>query len=182
MTFKSKLLTPLFLLTLFSANTAIALPEDRNQPIELEANQAKLNNETGIAEYTGNVIITQGTAKLEADRVILYSVNNEVTRMKAFGEPAKYQQILKLGEQPTHIEGKVLDLKVAEEIAEVTGNGVVYKDKDRLSAEKIIYSLKTGELNAKKNQNGSQDTTDRPIKMIFYPPKKEETPQQESNK
>lgn len=175
MTFRNKVFAPLLLLTVICSPSVFALPEDRTQPITLEADQAKLNNETGVAIYTGNVVVTQGTAKLHADRVILHSVNNEVTRMEAFGEPAKFQQILKAGEQPTHIEGKELDLKVAEEIAEVTGNGTVYKGDDRLTGERITYSLKTGELHASKNPSSSQDESDSRVKMIFHPPKKEES-------
>ncbi|GLQ31298.1 lipopolysaccharide transport periplasmic protein LptA [Litoribrevibacter albus] len=167
MTFKSKLSIASFLLLLISA-PLYALPEDKTQPIQLEADQAKLNNETGISEYLGNVVIIQGTAQLRADRVILHTANNEVVRMEAFGSPAKYQQILQPNEPPTHIEGNTLDLKIADQLAEVTGNGKVFKGEDKLSSEKITYSLKTGELNATKSENSS----DSRVRFIFHPPEK----------
>jgi lipopolysaccharide export system protein LptA len=167
MTFKIKS-TIAALLLAFSASPLFALPEDSSKPIELEADQAKLNNETGVAEYRGNVIIIQGTARLTADKVILHTKNNQVTRMEAFGNPAKYQQILNQGEQPTHIEGQTLDLKVAEQFAEVTGNAKIYRDTNTFSGEKITYSLKTGELNANKGQTNSESR----VKAIFIPPTK----------
>ena len=170
MKFKNRLLTTL-LLSLVVSSTAFSLPEDQTKPIELEADQAKLNNKTGVSEYTGNVIIIQGTAKLNADRVLLYSENNEVTRMEAFGEPAKYQQILNIGEDPTHIEGQKLDLKVKENIALVTGNGKVFRGKDILTGNKITYSLDTGELKASRQEptNGSAEENNSRVKFIINP-------------
>ena len=160
------------LLSLTCLNSAFALPEDRTKPIELEADQAKLNNQTGIAEYHGNVVIIQGTAELRADKVILHTVNNEVTRMEAFGTPAKYQQILQPGEEPTHIEGLTLDLMVTKDLAKAIGNGKVYRGSDILESETITYSLKSGELNAVRSENSDSNSR---VKMIFHPPAKEET-------
>ena len=176
MSFKTKLLT-LFVFSTLGINTSFALPEDRNQPVELEADQAKLNNQTGISEYLGNVIIVQGTAQLKADRVLLYTVNSEITRMEAFGEPAKYQQILQVGEQPTHIEGKKLDLKVSEDLAIVTGEGKVHRGSDVLTGEVITYSLKSGELKA---GNSGQESPNSRIKMIFHPPAEDEKKDEQS--
>lgn len=167
MTFSSKL-TIAGLLFIAAISPLHALPEDKTQPIQLEADQAKLNNQSGISEYQGNVVITQGTAKLKADRVILHTVNNQVVRMEAFGSPARYEQVLKPNEPPTHIEGDTLDLKIADQIAEVIGNGKVLKGSDALSSERITYSLKTGELNATKSE---KDTESR-VKFIFHPQEK----------
>ena len=176
MTFRNKILAPFFLISFVWSSSALALPEDKTKPIELEANQAKLNNQSGLAEYTGNVVITQGTAKLEADRVILHSENNQIKRMEAFGAPAKYQQILNAGEQPTYIEGKTLDLKVDQELIEITESGAIYQGNDRLTGEKIIYSLKTGELKAgEHNTDQTQQNSDTRVKMIFHPKSIKET-------
>ena len=74
MKFKNRTLATLLLSLIVSAS-AFALPEDQTKPIELEADQAKLNNKTGISEYIGNVIVIQGTAELRADRVGAVSVD-----------------------------------------------------------------------------------------------------------
>ncbi len=44
-----------------AAPTAAALPEDRNQPIHLEASRGQLDQKTGVSVYEGNVVITQGS-------------------------------------------------------------------------------------------------------------------------
>jgi lipopolysaccharide export system protein LptA len=50
--------------------SALAFPSDRSQPISLVADKATYNDKTGITTYTGNVVIEQGTMKLQADSIV----------------------------------------------------------------------------------------------------------------
>jgi lipopolysaccharide export system protein LptA len=167
MLFKNKCLLTFLALTL--SYTCNALPEDQQQPISLEADQAKLNHQTGQAEYQGNVIITQGSAQLTADKVTLYSEDKQIVRMKAFGKPAHYQQTLQAGEEVTHITGNALDLNLKEQTAHVSGQGKVYRGTGlSLTGERIHYSLKTGELMA-SSDNTSETSTKGRVKMTILP-------------
>ena len=56
--------------------TAFALPSDRNQPITLLADRATFNERTGVTTYSGNVIIEQGTMKLQANSIVA-NLNNK---------------------------------------------------------------------------------------------------------
>ncbi|MCU0807855.1 MAG: lipopolysaccharide transport periplasmic protein LptA [Candidatus Contendobacter sp.] len=71
-----------------AAPLATALPEDRNQPIHLEASRGQLDQKTGISVYEGNVVITQGSMRLTADTVTIYVKDNNFQRMEATGAPA----------------------------------------------------------------------------------------------
>ena len=46
--------------------TAAALSTDRDQPIELEADQAELDNSTGVSVYSGNVRFVAEFARIQA--------------------------------------------------------------------------------------------------------------------
>ena len=50
--------------------SALALPSDRNQAISLLADHATYNEKTGVTTYTGNVVIEQGTMKLQAASIV----------------------------------------------------------------------------------------------------------------
>lgn len=52
---------------------ALALPSDREQPINIEADHAQLDDETGVTQYKGDAILTQGTLRIEGD-VITFSM------------------------------------------------------------------------------------------------------------
>lgn len=53
-----------------SSASSFALPSDRNQQLSLVADRATYNDRTGITTYTGNVVIEQGTMKLQADSIV----------------------------------------------------------------------------------------------------------------
>ncbi|MFT7374996.1 MAG: lipopolysaccharide export system protein LptA, partial [Oceanospirillaceae bacterium] len=60
-----------------------ALASDRQQPLEIAADSAELNEGEGFSIYTGNVIITQGTMVIEASSVKLTFNENGIETMLA---------------------------------------------------------------------------------------------------
>ena len=80
-------------LVVLSSATALAIPADRNQAISLVADRATYNEKTGITTYTGNVIIEQGTMKLQADSIVAnLNAKREISTITATGRPARFQQ------------------------------------------------------------------------------------------
>ncbi|MCZ7019093.1 LptA/OstA family protein, partial [Salmonella enterica] len=51
--------------------SAWALPNDSQQPIHIQADDAQLDDKQGIATYKGDVIITQGSMKITGNTVTL---------------------------------------------------------------------------------------------------------------
>lgn len=88
-----KLLSGLVLATaLLMAPLAAALPEDRDQPIRIEADEALRDEKQGFTRYTGNVKMDQGTLHIEADEVTVYHLEKEADKIVATGKPARLQQ------------------------------------------------------------------------------------------
>ena len=54
----------------FSTN-ALAEAADRDKPINLEADSVKVDDAKQISTYSGNVILTQGTLIIRADKLIV---------------------------------------------------------------------------------------------------------------
>lgn len=83
--------TPFWLLLGFAlSGVAQALPEDRNQPVHISADSAVQENTT--VTYKGNVIVTQGTLRLDADQVVVHHTSGKVQKIVATGRPAHFQQ------------------------------------------------------------------------------------------
>ena len=73
--------------------SAWALPEDREQPIRVQADTAELDDRQGVAVYRGDVVITQGTMKITGDTVtITQDDNGDVEVFTSIGKPAYYEQ------------------------------------------------------------------------------------------
>ncbi len=71
---------------------AVAFDLDSDVPISVSADKARLDDNKGIATYTGAVELTQGDTRLNADRVVLFRNQAGLSRIEASGSPARYQQ------------------------------------------------------------------------------------------
>ena len=72
----------LCLLTLLPTFSS-ALESDREQPIRIQADAAIVDEASGSSVYTGNVIITQGTLKVTANEVEIFTADSEVIQIIA---------------------------------------------------------------------------------------------------
>ena len=73
-TIQSKLLMRLVFLSvtlLGVSNHVLAESADRDQPIDLEADTVQVDDAKQISTYSGNVILTQGTLLIRADKLIV---------------------------------------------------------------------------------------------------------------
>lgn len=84
---------PMVALLLVASLPAMALPQDSNQPIRIQANSATLDERHNTAVYRGNVIITQGSMRLTGNQVTLATDSNgAVSKITSVGSPATYTQ------------------------------------------------------------------------------------------
>ena len=82
------------LLMLVAPAMTWALESDSDQPINIEADEALMDDKQGYTEYKGKAILTQGTLKIEGDTITFYfDKEKNLTKAIAIGELAKYQQV-----------------------------------------------------------------------------------------
>ena len=89
------------LLAITMTGPAAAFELDSDIPIKVTADNARLDDNQGIATYTGDVELEQGETHLSAERVVLYRDENGLNRIEAFGSPARYRQPTREGEGET---------------------------------------------------------------------------------
>jgi len=85
----------LILLMVFVTSLVLALPEDANQPIEIEAQSVVVDETTGFNEFSGDAEVRQGSLLLLAELIQVQTENEEVVTVLAKGsleKPAKYIQ------------------------------------------------------------------------------------------
>ncbi len=71
---------------------AQALKPDREQPIHLEADSGTFDDAKKTAVFTGNVVLTQGTLTIRADRLVVTQSADGFQRGVAYGDPASFRQ------------------------------------------------------------------------------------------
>ena len=130
-------------LILFSS-ALFALDNDSQKPINVSASQQSVDGIKNISIFTGDVIVTQGSRKLQADKVTIKKIltksssNKDFFLINAYGNPAVYsdedESGLKRVGKAKHIEWDqqkhtLIMIGKAELIHgsnSVTGNKIVY--------------------------------------------------------
>jgi lipopolysaccharide export system protein LptA len=80
-----------FLLLGFSSSVW-AEAADRDKPIDLEADNVKVDDSKQISIYTGNVILTQGTLVIHADKLIVREDQSGFQNSTSLGNPTTFKQ------------------------------------------------------------------------------------------
>ncbi|ASK77950.1 hypothetical protein CF386_02265 [Paraphotobacterium marinum] len=70
-------------LILFSSSL-FALDNDSQKPINVSASQQSVDGIKNISIFTGDVVVTQGTRKLEADKVTIKKILTKSSQKKTF--------------------------------------------------------------------------------------------------
>ena len=126
-----------------------ALPEDRNQPIQLEADRGQLDQKTGTSIYEGNVVIIQGSMHLTADTATVYTQNGQFQRIEAFGKPAAWRYKTSPDKEELHGTGQRVDYDVTKDLMTMTGNARVTQGNDVYTGDYIEYETKTDLVRAR---------------------------------
>ena len=81
-----------FCISCFCSLQALAESADRNQPIELEADTVTVNDAKKISTYSGNVILTQGSLVIHADKLIVREDEQGFQHSTSTGNPSTFKQ------------------------------------------------------------------------------------------
>lgn len=88
----SNRLFALMTLALISLNPAQAERADREKPINLEADTVTVDDINQTSVYEGNVILTQGTILLRANKLVVKQDAEGFQHGTAYGNPASFRQ------------------------------------------------------------------------------------------
>lgn len=80
------------LLLLGFSGRASAEAADRDKPIDLEADSVKVDDSKQISTYSGNVILTQGTLVIHADKLIVREDQAGFQHSTSLGNPTTFKQ------------------------------------------------------------------------------------------
>jgi len=148
-------------LLLAAAQPCLALSSDRDQPMELEADHANIDDQRGVHVYTGNVIITQGTMRITADHLTVKLRDGDIVEAIALGQPATYRQRPDGKEQD--VEAKSLRMEYYADKGELIliDQARVWQGRDTFSSQRIHYDIDQDIVNAGDGQNR--------VKIILQP-------------
>ncbi|AUM68300.1 lipopolysaccharide transport periplasmic protein LptA [Pseudomonas fluorescens] len=157
--------------------SAWALPNDRDQPIRIQADDAQLDDKNGVATYKGDVIITQGSMKVTGNTVtITRTPSGDIDVVTSVGNLAYFEQLQTAGDtKPVQGYGVTIQYHASQDrVVLIDRAKVVDKDNNVTQGEKIVYDTNK-KLASAGRATGSKVTESRPrIDMVIQPKKKTE--------
>ena len=153
-----------------AAAPALALPDDANQPIRIQANAATLDDRRSTAVYTGNVIITQGSMRLTGGRVTLTLDNaGEVQKLVSNGSPATFRQTPAGGKQ-VDARALVIEYHADTERVVLIDEAFLEQSGNTFQGQRITYDIQRQVVDAGRAAAGEDvgDSAER-IEIIIQP-------------
>lgn len=153
----------LFLMALATlvAMPALALPEDRDLPITIDADEGTFRSRSGEATFQGNVYLRQGTLEVWADTLEIRRdpETGTLQYLEARGQPARYQELPSVDGELIHVRGLRIEYLPTEDIIVTEGQGELEQANNRINAEYIRYHLldETLEVRSQRSTQADQD-------------------------
>jgi lipopolysaccharide export system protein LptA len=130
------------------AGLAIAIPVDKSQVIQLEADRGQIDQKTGTSLYAGNVVVTQGSMQLDADTATIQIKDNIFQRMYANGNPASLRYKPAATKPEIHGTSKSVEYAVASGKVVMEGSVQIIRGQDIFNGEHLEYDLKNDIIRA----------------------------------
>lgn len=140
-------------LGLVAAPAAWALPDDRDQPIRIEADEALRDEKQGFTRYQGNVRMDQGSLHIEAEQLTVYHDDKEADRILATGSPAKLQQQPEPDKAPIKASADSIEYFKLEERVQLRQNAHIEQDGSIVTGDSIDYLMNEQLVKAGSDKN-----------------------------
>ncbi|MFN2308500.1 MAG: lipopolysaccharide transport periplasmic protein LptA [Gammaproteobacteria bacterium] len=120
---------------------AHALSTDRNQPMDVEADRAQIDDARGVSVYRGNVLIVQGSLRLTADELTLHTRDGTIIKAIATGGPATYRQRPDGKDQDVVAEALKLEYFADQQRLILTDQASIRQAGDSFRSQRIDYDI-----------------------------------------
>ncbi|QIL20030.1 lipopolysaccharide transport periplasmic protein LptA [Thermomonas sp. HDW16] len=163
-------------LALFAAVFAAganARSSDRTQPMDIEAAHSTCSlGANDSCTLTGNVTMTQGSLNVVAAKAIIEQSNGDPSRALLSGG-VTLRQTLDDG-NPINATASNVDYNLKTEVVVFTGNVTITQQRGTLNGQRVVYNMKTGQVDSGGAGNGR-------VKMRILPKGAQPAPAKASN-
>jgi lipopolysaccharide export system protein LptA len=139
-----KLLQIILYLTVTTApGLSWGLESDSRKPIQIDADSAAMDDGEKRVTYRGNVILTQGTMRLDADMLTIQQekTGNKGDILFANGRPAKFRQEVE-GKPGAFVlgRGNRIEYYSKSALLHLIGNASLTQDGNTIKSDRITYN------------------------------------------
>lgn len=140
------------------------------EPIDLDADQAEIDNARGVSVYTGNVVLTRGFRRITGDRMTVHLRQDDngdraLDHVVVEGEPAVYNQEATEDTRAVEAEAPRMEYYASgpERVVLLEGARLV-QGRNTFSGERIEYEVAADVVNAR-----GEPETGRRVEITLFP-------------
>ena len=130
-----------------------ARSSDRNKPMDIEAGHQVCGlGDDATCTFTGKTTITQGTLRIVSDKAVISQAGGEPSRAQFSGGVTLSQQM----DDGTNLNANAanIDYNLRTEVVVFTGNVKIQQARGTLNGERVVYNMKTGQIESGGSGNG----------------------------
>lgn len=161
----------IFLMIMCCASVSFALESDNQQPLELKASSADINQSEHKGIYSDGVEFDQGSTHIRADRAITKTDNNnKLTMAVIYGNAqnqAHYWSQMEKNKPDLHAYADMIEYYPDKKIIRLIGNARVEQGENLFTAPKISYDIQKRHILSSTMKNNNQKTV-----IVFHPQRK----------
>ena len=159
------------------AAPAHAEKADRTKPIHLEADRVTVDDAKQIANFTGNVVLSQGTLLMRGDRMEVKQDREGFRHGVMWGKPAYFRQ--KRDGYDEHIEGwaERIEYDGRADKVQMFNRAILKRGQDEVRGSYISYDLNTEFFQVEGATKSAAATPgDTRVRVIMQPKPKNTAP------
>lgn len=146
-----------------ASTSAPALKSDAEQPINIRARTIEANEKTGVSLYKGDVMLTQGTLRVEADRLEVTLRNGQAHLIRAWGKPVRMRTRTDAGEE-IRANAARAEYHGPQRRIDLYGNAELKRDADVFTGAVVHYALDDQTFSADGGDGGQVSAVLQPAK------------------
>lgn len=174
---RRRLVAGAFALLTWLCSPAGAEKADKDKPINLEADRVNIDDAKKVSVFEGNVVLTQGTLVIRADRMIVREDAQGFNHGTAYGNPVTFRQ--KRDGVDEYIEGEALRVEYDGRVErlQLFNRAQLKRGADEVRGSYISYDQPTEIFNAVgSHDDGSGKAAPGRVRAVIQPKTKDKPP------
>jgi lipopolysaccharide export system protein LptA len=164
----------LAVLAIALAPAALAEKADRDKPTQIEANKMSADDARRLTIFDGNVVLTRGSMRLTAERVVVRQDSEGYQFATATGKPARFRQ--RQDPKPPETEGQWMEGEALRmEMDDRSGKIELYDDArvkrggDEVAGNYILVDQRSDFFSVSTGKEGKEQAPPGRVKAVIQP-------------
>jgi lipopolysaccharide export system protein LptA len=153
---------------LMLSNTVLALESDAKQPITIDSNGATYDEKSQLSTYTGNVIATQGSIRVNSEKLVVHFKDGEAEKLVFTGKPARFKQTPNAGAKDITGQASTGEFYPKRNLLVLIGDATVLQGNGTYSSDYIEYDIKTSLVKA-GDKSASPENSKQRVHVVIQP-------------